>query len=232
VSILGHKPYRRALRFGVAASTEHAHTPLSHDYATVLDIGANRGQFALLATRRFPRARIICVEPLDGPRTTLERVLSDRGRVEVIAAAVAASAGESHMFVSRADDSSSLLAPTKLQTSTFPGTDVVDEVSLRTERLDALIDGDGLARPVLLKIDVQGGELDVLVGAGSLLDKIDTILVECSFVELYAGQPLADEVVRFLHGCGFALTSVATPYVDGSGQVVQADFVFARSAHV
>jgi FkbM family methyltransferase len=227
-TILRHQPYRRALRFGVAASTEHARTPLPHDYATVLDVGANRGQFALLAARRFPRARILCFEPLDGPRATIERVFTDRRRVRVVGTALAASAQASHMFVSRADDSSSLLAPTDLQLSMFPGTDVIEQVSLTTERLDVLLARDSLVRPTLLKIDVQGAELDVLIGATGCLDDIDTILVECSFVELYAGQPLADEIVRFLHHYGFRLASVMTAHVDAHGQVVQADLVFAR----
>lgn len=227
VAIMRHKAYRRALRFGVAASIEHARTPLPHDYATVIDIGANRGQFALLASRRFPRAHIVCVEPLPVPRATLERVFTDRARVDVIGAAVAAAAGESRMFVSRADDSSSLLAPTDLQLTTFPETEVVEQVGVRTERLDVLLDREQLHRPALLKIDVQGGELGVLEGATGLLDTVDTILVECSFMELYAGQPLADEIVRFLHERGFRLANIATPYVD-AGQVVQADLVFAR----
>ena len=229
IAILRDPAYRRASRYGVAASTEHARTPLPHEYATVLDVGANRGQFALLAARRFPQARIVCFEPLDRPRAILERVLADRTRVQVVGTAVAAAASDSRMYVSRADDSSSLLAPSELQLSTFPRTEVVDQVSLRTERLDAIVDRDLLARPSLLKIDVQGGELDVLIGAGDLLDNIDTVLVECSFVELYVGQPLADEIVRFLHRRAFRLASVATPHLDRTGQVVQADLVFARA---
>lgn len=228
IAILRHPAYRRALRHGVAASTEHARTPLPHDYATVLDVGANRGQFALVAARRFPRAQIVCFEPLEGPRAILERVFGDRRRVHVVGTAVAAFARDSHMHVSRADDSSSLLAPSELQLSTFPGTDVVDHVSLRTERLDALVDPDLLVRPTLLKVDVQGAELDVLIGAGGLLDSIDTILVECSFVELYAGQAMADDIVRFLHHRGFRLVTVTSPSFGSARQVVQADFVFAR----
>lgn len=227
-AILRHQPYRRALRFGVAASTEHWRTPLHYDYATVLDVGANRGQFALLAARRFPRARIVCFEPLAVPRAKLERVFTDRRRVHVVGTALAASAQRSDMFVSRADDSSSLLAPTALQLSTFPGTDVIKQVSLMTERLDVLLDRDSLVRPALLKIDVQGAELDVLIGATGILDEIDSILVECSFVELYDGQPMADDVVGFLLNHDFRLTSIVNPLVDQTGQVVQADLVFAR----
>ena len=229
IAVLRYPPYRRALRFGVAASTEHARTPLPHDYATVIDVGANRGQFALVARRRFPHAVIVCVEPLDIPRATLERVFPDRARVRVIATAAAESAARARMFVSRADDSSSLLAPTDLQRATFPGTDTVDRIEVPTERLDTLLAGADLARPALLKIDVQGGELGVLAGATGVLDTIDAILVECSFRELYAGQPLADDIVRFAHIHGFALASISSPFVDRAGQVLQADLVFERT---
>jgi len=228
VAILRHPVYRRALRLGVAASTEHADTPLPYDYATVVDVGANRGQFALLAATRFPRARIICFEPLETARATIDRLFTDDNRVDVVGVAVAASARPSHLFVSRSDDSSSLLAPTDLQTSTFRDTEVVEEIRVTTERLDVLLDRDSLVRPTLLKIDAQGAELEVLSGAAGVLDNVDTILVECSFAEFYSGQSLADDVIRFLHPCGFRLTALMSAYADASGQVLQADLVFAR----
>lgn len=227
-TILGHQPYRRALRFGVAASTEHMRTPLPLDYRTVLDVGANRGQFALIAAERFPRAEIVCFEPLAGPRAVLERVFQDGATVRVVGTAVAASAKASEMFVSRANDSSSLLRPSDLQLATFPGTDVVETVTFMTERLDVLLNGDELARPILLKIDVQGTELEVLRSAGRLLDEVDTVLVECSFVELYHGQSLADEIIRFLHDRSFRLAGIVNPYIDALGVVAQVDLVFAR----
>lgn len=228
VAILRYPPYRRALRLGVAASTEHARTPLPLDYATVIDVGANRGQFALLAARRFPDAQLVCFEPLEGPRRTLERVLCGRPGVRIAPVALAASAQTSTMFVTRADDSSSLRPPTRLQLATFPGTDVVEKVAVTTERLDAVLDGGTLSRPALLKIDVQGGELDVLTGATGILDEIDTILVECSFVELYRDQPLAGEIVRFLEDRAFGVASVTNLHVDARGRPVQADHVFVR----
>ena len=230
VAVLRHGPYRRALRLGVAASTEHARTPLPFDYATVLDVGSNRGQFALLAVRRFPGAQLVCFEPLEAPRRTLARVFAGRPGVRIVPLAVGAAARTSAMFVSRADDSSSLRAPTKLQLETFPGTDVVDEVSVACERLDVLLERGSLRRPALLKIDVQGGELEVLVGATGVLDEIDTILVECSFVEFYREQPLADEIIRFLHERGFRLASVTNPRLDTRGVILQADHVFVRRA--
>ncbi len=223
-------PYRRALRHGVAASTEHDRTPLQHDYRTILDVGANRGQFGLVAMRRFPHASLVCFEPLPGPRATLERVLASHPRLRIVDAAVAASTGRSILHVTRADDSSSLLRTTELQVQQFPGTEIVEELSVATERLDTLIDRAELAAPVLLKIDVQGTELDVLRGAVDLLKKVDTVLVECSFVVLYSGQALADDVIGMLRGQGFSLVDIAAPTTNSGGRVVQADLVFERSS--
>jgi hypothetical protein len=63
-----------ALAHGVAATLEHDDA-LGHDrFATVIDVGANKGQFAVYARTRWPSARLICFEPLPAPRATLARV--------------------------------------------------------------------------------------------------------------------------------------------------------------
>ena len=134
------------------------------------------------------------------------------------------------MHIARADDSSSLLASTPLQIATFPGTQVVTEVTVNTARLDAVVDQAELVRPVLLKIDVQGTELEVLRGATGLLDIIDTVLIECSFAELYAGQALADNVICLMYDSGFRLDGMMAPTADSAGNVLQADLIFERRA--
>ncbi len=224
--ILAVPSYRRALRRGVAAAVEHDATPLPERFGTVIDAGANRGQFALVAARRWPAATLVCFEPLPAPRATLGRVLAGHRRLRVVDAALSTAAGTADLHVSRADDSSSLLAITDQQTATFPGTEEVGTIRVRTARLDAEVDAAAIERPALLKIDVQGAELDVLRGATGVLDCIDAIVVECSFVELYAGQSLADEVIRLLHRHGFALSALASPTSDARGRIVQADLVF------
>ncbi len=59
---------------------------------------------------------------------------------------------------------------------------------VEVRRLDELITEEDVSHPILMKIDVQGAELDVLRGASGLLDAVREILVECSLVELYAGS--------------------------------------------
>lgn len=228
MAVLREPGYRGALRHGVAAAVEHESVPFRSDFRTVVDVGAHRGQFALVARRRFPRARLVCLEPLAAPRSRLERALGGAADVEVLPFAAAAEEGESEFVVSEADDSSSLLPMTGLQTETFPGTGAVARTTVRTKRLDDLLAAARLERPALLKVDVQGAELGVLRGAEGILEAIDEVLVECSFAELYRGQALAGEVVAHLQARGFSLAAICSPVTRPRGRLIQADFLFVR----
>lgn len=77
-------------------------------------------------------------------------------------------------------------------------------------------------------MDVQGFELPALAGCEGMLDRFAWIYVECWFMELYAGQPLADEVIAWLRERGLRLAGVYNMAYDGQGRAVQADFLFGR----
>ncbi len=102
-------------------------------------------------------------------------------------------------------------------------------IEVWTAPLDELLDGVTLPRPCLLKIDVQGGELDVLAGAEGTLPSVDEALIECSFLELYRGQALAGDVVSHMRDRGFALAGIHSLVRDTAGRRLQADFFFRRS---
>jgi len=224
--ILVNRDYRRGLRQGVAASVEHAEIPFSGDIATVIDLGASRGQFALFATSRFPDARVISFEPQPGPLAELQNLLGDR--VETRPVAVGAEAGRTTMNISQSDDSSSLLEIGADQRRVYPGTEKVDTLEVEVTTLDEALDLPP-ARPCLLKIDVQGLELDVLRGATKTLAQVDEALIECSFIELYEGQAMADQVIGLMLESGFRLAGVYGAARDAAGQMVQADFFFRRA---
>ena len=90
------------------------------------------------------------------------------------------------------------------------------------------MDRDALAEGSLLKIDVQGYELEVLRGCENLLDRFAAVYVECSFVELYEGQALAHEVIDWLHAREFYLDRIGLVTFDTRGVSVQADLLFLR----
>lgn len=228
-SIVTQPGYRRALRRGVAASVEHEAIPLRADYRTVIDAGANRGQFALFAMRRFPESALICFEPLPGPAALLRRVLGNTNRLTLHSVALGAESREAEFHVSAADDSSSLLPIGPRQRAAYPGTEERTVQTVQVRRLDDLVLATDVAAPVLLKIDVQGGELDVLRGAEALLPQVDAVLVEVSFVELYSEQPLADDIWEFLRTRDFSCRGVWSVSYGSSGECLQGDLLFARS---
>jgi FkbM family methyltransferase len=220
--------YRAALRHGVAATIEHETVPFGHDFRSVVDVGAHQGQFSIFASTRFPRAALWAIEPLAEPRARLQRVLEDRPGLTVIPAAASRSRGRAAFHVPEASDSSSLLEMTSANRLAFGHAEDEHVIEVWTAPLDELLQGVALARPCLLKIDVQGGELDVLAGAETTLLSVDEALVECSFVELYRGQALAAEVVSHMRDRGFALSGIHSVVRDAGGRRLQADLLFRR----
>lgn len=65
------------------------------------------------------------------------------------------------------------------------------------KRLSECLNAAALNKPALLKIDVQGGELDVLQGSDDLLDCFEVVYIECSYVKMYDNQPLFADIVQW-----------------------------------
>jgi len=229
VRLAGNPDYWPALRLGVAASVEHARVPFGEDFATVLDVGASRGQFALFASQSFPGAEIVCFEPQPGPAADLRRVLGER--VDLIGAALGPTRGSAEMNISARDDSSSLLGIGGRQVAEFPGTQTDHTIEVQVTTLDEAVERP-IKRPCLLKIDVQGFELDVLRGGAETLREVDVAFVECSFVELYDGQALVDEVVPFMLEAGFHFAGVYNLSYSTDGAAIQGDFLFQRAGEM
>jgi FkbM family methyltransferase len=229
VAILKVAPYRAALlRHWVAATVEHAEALAELTLRTVVDVGANRGQFSLFALHTFPHAKIVSLEPLPEPAARFRRVFGAEPRVTLHNVALAPAAGQCVMHVSRQDDSSSLLPITATQGELFRGTDEVRTETVHTAPLSAFLDGDSIEEPALLKLDVQGFELEALRACGDLLDKFAYVYAEGSFIELYEGQVLADDLIAWLRERGYELVRSYESVSDEQGQPIQADMLFER----
>ena len=87
-----------------------------------------------------------------------------------------------------------------------------------------------LLSKVLLKIDVQGYEVEVLQGGRRLLKHVDYVLVEVSYAHLYKHQATFEDVYSLLRQSGFSYTGnwgqLSSP-VDGA--ILQGDALFARA---
>jgi FkbM family methyltransferase len=214
----------------VFAGAEHRKV-LSSSLATVIDVGANRGQFALAARKWAPNARIVAFEPLPGPATIFRKVFRHDGAVILHQAAIGYASRQQTMHVSARDDSSSLLPISNLQVENFPGTAEVATLDVRVAPLGAFLDAEFIIAPAMLKLDVQGFELEALQGCESLLPRFSHVYCECSFVELYCGQALACDVIDWLSARGFKLAGMFNPAYDKRGRSLQADLLFQQDSN-
>ena len=109
LNILKCPVFVKALFNGAAAGTEHACVLKNIQCDFVVDVGANRGQFALVARKMFPGSCIHSFEPLDEPAKIFENVFSDDANVHLHRCAIGAENATMSIHVSERDDSSSLL---------------------------------------------------------------------------------------------------------------------------
>ena len=195
--MVSHGPWLQALvRHGVAASAEHLRALGALRINTVVDVGANVGQFSLLARRLYPAARIVAFEPLPTSAATFKRVFAGDDRVVLHSCAVGKERGIATMHISAALDSSSLLPIGSAQVRHFPQTAEAGTALVQVQRLDDVLNEDDLLDTALLKLDVQGFELPALEGCERLVHRFAYVYFECSFVELYDGQALIDEILH------------------------------------
>ena len=217
------------LKCGVAPVDEHVDVISKLHLKTVVDVGANRGQFALLIRNCYPDAEIFSFEPLAAPAEKYSCVFKDDIKTKLFKVAVGQTKETKSMHVSKSDDSSSLLPITSKQNELFPGTAEDHEETVSVDLLENNVSVDQVKSPSMLKIDVQGYELEVLSGSLTMLSCFDFIYVECSYVELYEGQALAHDVVSVLADNGFQIKGIYNTAYDAEGECIQSDFLFIRS---
>lgn len=227
--LLPNPVFRHGLRFGVGAAIEHRGVLAPMTLETIVDVGGNVGQFSLLARALHPTARIFAFEPLPDAAARYRQVFADDARVQLFEAAIAPDAGTATMHVSASADSSSLLPISDRQSELFPGTQEVGVTDVEAGPLAQFVSAREIAAPALLKIDVQGFELEVLRGAGELLTAFEHVYVEASFEALYEGQALADDVIAHMLAAGFSEVGRHNISYGPDGAPIQADFLFHRN---
>ena len=178
----------------------------------VLDIGANRGQYAagLRSNARY-RGRIISVEPVRDAFAALEARAGADPLWETRRLAIAETTGEASFNVMHGEQFSSLNAPLTEQAERRRKVRVREVVTVPTVTLDRFFDDENLSggdEGILLKLDVQGAELAVLASGPRSLGKVAAVQAELSFIQLYEGGADWRSFIDWMDERGFVLSGM------------------------
>ncbi len=215
-----------ALPHRVAPPVEHLPALSNLKIDGILDVGANRGQFTLVCQLTHPKTPIVAFEPIPSEASTFRKVHGSRKHVVLIETALGDETGTATLHLSKSADCSSLFPIGKAQSELFENTGEIGTQVVTVQRLDDLSPKWNGRTQQLLKLDVQGYELQVLKGAVQTLKLCKYVYAECSDVSLYDGQALRHEVASFLARYGFKEVGCFNPLFNGD-QLIQADYLFA-----
>jgi FkbM family methyltransferase len=186
----------------------------------LIDVGANQGFYSILASRVVGRSgRVIAFEPAISERRKLRRNLAlNRCRnvvVEALAVGSEEGTADFHLCLGHQGSWSSLKKPAP------DATEKSQRVHVQVTTLDAYASRVALEGVDIVKIDVEGGELNVLRGATNLIDRFQPVLL-CELEDRRTRQwgYAASEILDFIRARGYEWYRLD---VDGYPRVGQTD---------
>ncbi len=166
----------------------------------VIDIGAHNGDWTELVLPIWPNAQYLLIDALSEKREILEKRYADFRNI-FVEITLLGSDSEKEIDFHVCESGSSMFRE--------DNTDIAEVRKLHLRTLDSVVSQFGLSpSSVLLKLDVQGAELEVLKGAKEILSKTDFIALEVSTVVTNEGAPDFAQVISFLDDTGFVLEDV------------------------
>ena len=188
---------RKGLFNNIAASVELENLVKDLDFKTVLDIGSNKGQFILLIEKIFKNKIFYSFEPINEILEKQKRFFKNKKNLFFYNLGIGEKSEKKKFYITNRRDSSSFL---KVEHKIKGNKDyqIKEEREISIKSLDEIFNQKILQEPILMKIDVQGFELEVLKGSSNILKKIKYIIIEVSNDEIYSKQPLSNEIIEYL----------------------------------
>lgn len=190
-----------------------------NDKLTILDVGGCEGEESIRYSRLFPNARIFIFEPLPSNQILIKQNLTEYQieHATLIPMAVSNEDGTADFYVSSGhpeyqekelnwdfgNKSSSLLEPEKSNIHNWLRFN--EKITVNTISLDSFLIQNKITEIDFVHMDVQGAELNVLIGAELSLKKIKAMWLEVADVHFYKNQVLRKDIEHFMKDKGFYL---------------------------
>ncbi len=186
---------------------------------TIIDVGVAYGTPELYEA--FPEARLILVDPLIN--LTDVRTRPSHRQVDYIVAAAASKVASGILNLHQDLVSSSLLPEEE-----GPHCDG-SQYAIEITTIDQICAEMIIELPLAIKVDVQGFELEVLIGASNMLKKTDLVIAEVSLFHFYKGSPTIREILEYMESNVFALYDIVGQlYRPLDNALAQVDLVFVK----
>lgn len=190
---------------------------------TVVDIGAAKGTWSVMALRALPQAKVLGIEPLKEREKDLLKLKKENLRFDFDLCVAGEKDGETAKLNVSVDH---------LGGSTVEGVGGESrEVPVRS--LDGMLTEKQLPGPFLLKFDTHGYELPILKGAEKILEQTQVIVMECYNFRFVPQALLFQEMCEHMDNLGFRPYDIANPSLRKHDRALwQIDLFFARKDHL
>jgi FkbM family methyltransferase len=180
---------------------------LRKNYAinTIIDIGANNGDFAEFLANYFQAEETYAFEALPSYIPELEAKKATISNFHIFNVALSDRNGTEIFYQNSYGPASSFLPVSNISKNEYPETEGETETLVKVSKIDELLEIENFLPDILIKIDVQGWEDKVIKGGYKVFSCAKFVLIEMSFVPLYENQALFEEVHSLLVDLGYRL---------------------------
>ena len=197
---------------------------------TIIDVGANVGQFAIATAKLFsPATQIYSFEPHPEVVELLQQNVHHLKNITVYPLALGNHEGEIAFHVNTHSHSSSILPLAEAHREAFPYAQEEKTITVTLSTLDKIFSMVMLEPPILLKLDVQGYEAITLQGGVETLQQVNYVVIETSFKPLYEGEMLFMDMVHLMEAHHFRfLRPIGWLSNPENGEILQMDALFVQ----
>ena len=181
----------------------------------IVDGGSNVGDTVAAFLWLYPHSRISAFEPLHTCAEKLRERFISCPNVIIYENALADSYQTKEFYVTENQVSSSLRKPLEMEAI---------KCEINTVRLDGMVN----KVPDVLKLDVQGCEMEALIGCGAMLKGIPAIVLEAQFLKLYEHQATYSDIDIFLNANDHILFNIYEMFTRKNGRVSGLDALYIR----